>query len=60
MKKRNNSNDSLFTSALFRIHLPSSREQHNIMGVTLVAKFGCILGATAGFILSAVYTYFRL
>ena len=45
-KDSNSSNASLFTSALFRIQLSSSREQHAQMGVTLVTKFRCALGAT--------------
>ena len=39
-------NASLFTSALFKIQLPSSRERHAQMNVKLVTKFGCTLGAT--------------
>ena len=42
----NSSNTSLSTSALFRIHLSSSRKRHAQMGVTLVTKFGHALGAT--------------
>ena len=44
-KDSNSSNASLFTSALFRIQQPSSRERHTQMGVMLVTKFGRTLGA---------------
>ena len=45
-KDSNSSNASLFTSALFRIQLPSSHERHAQMDVTLVTKFGHALGST--------------
>ena len=58
-KDSNSSNASLFTSALFRIQLPSSRERHAQMGVTLT-KFGHALGATVVAFLPSLYKSFGL
>ena len=53
-KDSNRLNASLITSALVRIQLPGSRERHTQMGVTLVTKFGCALGAIVLFFVDSV------
>ena len=63
MKQRTVTAQTLFclaTSALFRIQLPGSCEEHAQIGVTLVKTYRRALSAAVVVFLSTVYKFFRL